>query len=237
MTAAVILQARMTSTRLPGKVMKRVGGRTILEWMIRASSQVPGISVVCAAVPVGSEHDTVAAEAERLGAPVVRGPEFDVLERFRLAAEVIGASEVMRVTTDCPMMDPALCGEVLALRRASGADYACNNEPYSYPHGLDCEVFTTAVLEKAAAAAKDDYDREHVTPWIKRHPSLVRSYLVGPGGECAHWRWTIDHYDDLHFFEQMADALGDRANDWIAVSDYICRNPHLLDINRAHRQR
>ena len=100
----------MTSTRLPGKVMKRVGGRTILERMIRASSQVPGINVVCAGVPVGNEHDTVAAEAERLGTPVVRGPEFDVLERFRLAAEVIGASEVMRVTTDWPMMDPALCG-------------------------------------------------------------------------------------------------------------------------------
>ena len=227
----------MTSTRLPGKVMKAVAGRTILEWMIRASGQVPGIDIVCAAVPFGDEHDPVAEEARRLGVSLVRGPEFDVLERFRLAAEFIGATEVMRVTTDCPMMDPALCGQVLALRRDSGADYACNNEPYSYPHGLDCEVFTRDVLERAAATANDDYDREHVTPWIKRCPGVAKSYLVGPGGERVHWRWTIDHPDDLHFFERVAEALGDRANDWTAVSDFLGKNRDLLELNRTHRQR
>ena len=82
-------------------------------------------------------------------------------------------------------------------------------------------MFTRDVLEKAAAIANDDYDREHVTPWIKRYPSVAKSYLAGPGGERVHWRWTIDYYDDLYFFEQVADALGDRANDWIAVSDYL----------------
>lgn len=237
MTAVMILQARMTSTRFPRKVLEKAAGRTVLEWVIRASTRVAGIDRVCAAVPEGAVHDPVAAEAARLGAMVVRGPELDVLERFRLAAEHTDADEIMRVTTDCPMMDPKLCGEVLALRRDRGVDYACNNEPFTFPHGLDCEVFTREVLERAAGEAREPYDREHVTPWIKRDPSVSRAYLHGPGDERIHWRWTVDHPDDLAFFDAMASALNDEVNDWLAASDYLGRHPELLEINRELRQR
>ena len=237
MTAAMILQARMTSTRLPGKVLQEAAGRSVLDWVIGASRKVPGIDIVCAAVPEGRIHDPVAEEAERAGATVVRGPELDVLERFRIAAEAVGADEVMRVTTDCPMTDPRLCGEVLALRRRDEVDYACNNEPFSYPHGLDCETFTRAVLERAAATATEVYDREHVTPWIKRDPSVSRAYLVGPADERIHWRWTIDHPDDLAFFRAVAETLGGDVNDWHRLSDLMRTRPELLDINRAQRQR
>lgn len=237
MTAVMILQARMTSTRLPGKVLMPVAGRTILEWVVRASERVPGIDVVCVAVPEGEVHDPVADEARRLGAAVARGPELDVLERFRMAAAATGADEVMRVTTDCPLMDPVLCGEVLALRREAKVDYACNNEPFGYPHGLDCEAFTAEVLERAAANAIDPYDREHVTPWIKRDPGVSRAYLEGPGGERARWRWTVDHADDVRFFTAVAEALGEGCNDSAQVIELIEGRPELLELNRAHWQR
>ena len=237
MTSAIILQARMTSTRLPGKVLRTAGGRTILEWVVRGARMVPGDHVVCVAIPEGEIHDPVAAEAHRLRTVVVRGAEHDVLDRFKVAAEAVGADEVMRVTTDCPMMDPSLCGEVLALRRAEGTDYACNNEPFGYPHGLDCESFTAAVLERAALEANTSYDREHVTPWIKRDPSVRRSYLLGPGDERIHWRWTIDHPEDLEFFAKVVEALGDEISDWHRVSAFLAADPDLHEINRARRER
>jgi spore coat polysaccharide biosynthesis protein SpsF (cytidylyltransferase family) len=227
----------MTSTRLPGKVLKTVEGRTLLEWIIRGSRAVPGIDIVCAAIPEGSAHDAVAEEAERHGAVVVRGPELNVLERFRLAAELVQADEVMRVTTDCPLMDPQLCGDVLALLRATEVDYVCNNEPFSYPHGLDCEAFTREVLERAAAVATDPYDREHVTPWMKRSSEVTRDYLVGPMDERAQWRWTIDHDDDLRFFESVAAGMRGEISNWMEVAAYLDEHPELHEINRSHRQR
>lgn len=237
MTCAMILQARMASTRLPGKILQKAGGRTILEWVIRSSQRVPGIDVVCVAVPFGEVNEPVVAEALRCGAVVTRGSETDVLDRFRVAAEAIGATEVMRVTTDCPLSDPAINGEVLALRRREDADYACNNEPFTFPHGLDCEAFTRDALDRAAARATQPYDREHVTPWLKSDASIRRAYLRGPGGERAQWRWTIDHPEDLCFFRAIAERLGEELSDWRKVTALLERHPELHDINRARRQR
>lgn len=237
MVAVLVLQARMTSTRLPGKVLRKVGGRSILEWVVRGGERIPGIDCVCVAVPVGSAHEPVAEEAGRLGAVVVRGPEQDVLERFRLAAETTGATEIMRVTTDCPMMDPVLCGEVLALRRSSGVDYACNNMPFTFPHGLDCEFFTRMALDRAAATATEDYDREHVTPWIRRNPSISRINLEGPADDSATWRWTVDYEEDFRFFEAVVAALGDEVNNWHRMAAHLRAHPELHEINRDKRQR
>lgn len=237
MTSAIVLQARMTSTRLPGKVLEVVAGRTVLEWVVRASARIPGIDRICVAVPEEPENDPVAAEANRLGATTVRGSNTDVLDRFRVSSETLGASVIMRVTTDCPMMDPSICGEVLALWKAQNVDYACNNEPFSFPHGLDCEVFSSEVLGRAAAKATAPYDREHVTPWMKRESSVSRAYLRGPQDDRIHWRWTVDHPQDLEFFRAIAEALGDDVSNWHRVSEYLRENTALHEINMMCRQR
>jgi spore coat polysaccharide biosynthesis protein SpsF len=237
MTAAVILQARMTSTRLPGKVLQVVAGCSILEWVARSCLRVPGIDVVCVAAPESDTHEPVAIEARRLGLPVVRGSEHDVLDRFRVATAAMDATEIMRVTTDCPLIDPVLCGEVLARLRSEGADYASNNDPAGFPHGLDCEVFTRATLERAAVCAHDADDREHVTPWLRREPSVRRVSVQGPGGDCVHWRWTVDFPEDLAFFSAIAERLGDDVSDWRRVSALLEAEPGLHEINRARRQR
>src|SRR5436190_1711245 len=93
-----------------------------------------------------------------------------------------GAQIVMRVTSDCPLIDPALCGEVLRRRSETGADYACNNMPPSFPHGLDCEAFTVEALRRADAEARGADDREHVTPWLRRASGIARASIKGPGG-------------------------------------------------------
>jgi spore coat polysaccharide biosynthesis protein SpsF len=237
MTTTMILQARMTSSRLPGKVMRHVEGRTLLEWVIRASQKIEGVDVVCVAAPHGEEHEPVVQEAERLNAVVVRGSETDVLDRFKVAAEATHADHIMRVTTDCPLADPVVCADVLQLLHSEKADYACNNEPFTFPHGLDCEAFTRNALERAAREATAPYDREHVTPWIKREASLKRVYLHGPGGECTTWRWTVDNAEDLAFFEAVAQHLGPEVPRWQDVAAVLEHYPHYHDINRIHRAR
>lgn len=236
MKKVIILQARFTSTRLPGKVLQEVNGLTILGWMIRLSKSIKGIDEVCVAIPEGPAQDGVVAEALKHNATVVAGPEHDVLARFTLAARATSADVVMRITTDCPLADATIADELLQMLIQSDADYACNNEPFGFPHGLDCEVFTSDILELANKEAVDPYDREHVTPWIKRNTDIKKSYLHGPGGEMTSWRWTIDTPEDLEFFKAVAAGF-DHAPNWHEVVEVLQRNPELHDINRASRQR
>src|SRR5439155_5489828 len=114
--------------------------------------------------------DSLIAPAESVGAVVVRGSALDVLSRCAKGDAAVRATTVMRVTSDCPLIDPQVCGSVLRLREREGADYASNNIEPSFPHGLDCEAFTSAALAEAAARAIESYDREHVTPWITGAP-------------------------------------------------------------------
>lgn len=237
MSAWAILQARMTSSRMPGKVLRQAGGKSILSWVVRAVSRTSGIEGVCIAIPEGVVHDPIVAEANRIGAKVVRGSETDVLSRFHLAAQEVDASIIMRVTTDCPFSDPKINARVLALVVDEGAAYACNNEPFSYPHGLDCEVFTRDALVEAHEKAIHSYDREHVTPWIKRSAHINRRYLIGAGYPPPDWRMTVDHPEDFEFFSKVVQKLSDRISDHLAVAEFLEENPSLLDINSHLKQR
>ena len=148
MTTAIVVQARMGSTRLPGKVLKPLAGTTVLEEMLRRCRAIPGADIVVCAIPEDAADDPLIAPAKRAGAVVARGSASDVLSRYRKAADQVDADIVVRITSDCPLTDPSLCGEVIALREARGVDYAANNMPPGFPHGLDCEAFTAASLRR-----------------------------------------------------------------------------------------
>jgi glutamate-1-semialdehyde 2,1-aminomutase/spore coat polysaccharide biosynthesis protein SpsF len=172
------------------------------------------------------------AAAEEAGSVVFRGSERDVLARYLGAARAVDATIVMRVTSDCPLIDPQICGEVLALREREGADYAANNLPRSYPHGLDCEAFTVPALAEAVSAASNDYDREHVTPWLRRAPHLKRVNLDSGDASLAAHRWTLDYPEDLAFFRAVFAALpaGSRA----VMSEVLAlleQRPNIRSIN------
>lgn len=234
--SAVIVQARMTSTRLPGKVLMDLAGSTVLAHVLRRCAAIAGIDVVCCAVPEGSVHDAVAREAKAAGAVVYRGDEEDVLDRYWRAARMLGADVVMRVTSDCPLVDPAVCAQVLQLMANTKADYACNNMPSAWPHGLDCEAFTFAALDRAACTARDHNEREHVTPWLRNNPAVAKANLPGPGGWAAEQRWTLDFPEDLEFFRALFAVLPPppelpSTSDVLAL---LCSRPDIAAINARH---
>ena len=236
---ACIIQARVGSTRLPGKVLETLGDAPVLEHVLRRCQSIAGVDeVVCATVD-GDHGDAVAALADRLDVAVYRGPECDVLARYHGAAHAVGADVVMRVTSDCPLIDPEICAAVLKLRTEARADYAANNMPPSWPHGLDCEVFTIDALDEAAATATAPEDHEHVTPWIRRNRSYHRVNLPGPGGEVVAQRWTLDYPEDLAFLRAVYKRLPDgcAGRSWRAALAIVAREPQLALINEARRQR
>ncbi len=193
----------MGSSRLPGKVMMPLAGRTVLAHVLGRCRAIAGIDAVCCATTGAGADDAVAAEAARCGAAVFRGSETDVLERYAGAAEALAADIVMRVTSDCPLIDPGVCAAVLALRRERDVDYATNVMPRGWPHGLDCEVFTAAALGRAMRRAVAPYEREHVTPWMRDQGEVRCANLPGPGGNLAAHRWTLDYPEDMRFFEAL----------------------------------
>ena len=232
---AVIVQARMTSSRLPGKVMLDLSGRTVLWHVLTRCRAIAGADIVCCAVPDMPASDPIEREAETCGAVVFRGSELDVLDRYTKAAKAVAADIVMRVTSDCPVIDPALCERVLRARADAGAGYACNNMPRSWPHGLDCEAFTAQALYRAAAVATEPYDREHVTPWLRRAPEISRVNVAGPGGPAMDRRMTLDFPEDYGFFKALFAVLREPhkagIEEIIAVLD---AHPEITAINACH---
>ncbi|MBT3359242.1 MAG: glycosyltransferase family protein [Rhodospirillales bacterium] len=234
---AIIVQARMGSTRLPKKVMMPLAGQTVLAHVLDRCRAVDGVDVVCCATTVAPEDEAIVAEAERCGAAVFRGSPTDVLDRYARAAQMVGADVVMRVTSDCPLIDPEICAAVLRLRAEEGVEYAANNMPPSWPHGLDCEAFGADALALAAATANEDFEREHVTPWLRNHPSISRANLEGPGGLPATLRWTLDYPEDMRFFEALFAKLPKGASS-VGMDEVLAilqRHPEVSAINQQRR--
>ncbi|MET1027226.1 MAG: UDP-2,4-diacetamido-2,4,6-trideoxy-beta-L-altropyranose hydrolase [Dongiaceae bacterium] len=232
---AIIIQARHGSTRLPGKVLRKLAGKMVLEHVLTRCGSIAGIDRVVCATTDKPVDDVIAAEAQRLGVDVFRGDESDVLSRYLGAARQVDADIIMRVTSDCPLIDPEICADVLRLRQERDADYAANNMPRLFPHGLDCEAFTRAALEEAAAQATAPYDREHVTPWLRRHPKFRRANLTGPGWPANTYRWTLDYPEDYDFFASVFDAASpEQLAAMQPVLSLLVTRPDLAQINAGH---
>jgi spore coat polysaccharide biosynthesis protein SpsF len=236
MRVATIIQARYGSTRLPGKVLMDLGGKTVLARVVERALAIPGSDVVCVAVPTGPADDPVATEAKRAGAVVARGSQADVLDRYWRAAQAVKADAVMRVTSDCPLIDPAVCGDLIALFQQSGADYGSINMPPTWPHGLECEIFSFAWLDKAAREAIKPSEREHVSPFIREARAAKKVNLAGPGPETVRHRWTLDHPDDLTFLRALWTRLpeGPAAWPWRTPFAIVEADPALAAINAGH---
>ena len=165
MTTVCIVQARITSKRLPGKVMYPLGDKPVIWHVLCAAKEIPGVDRVICAVPEDPRSAVIANEAIGMGVDVRYGSETDVLERYWEAAQ--GSDVIVRVTADCPFIDPFQCGKVLEL--LDGVDYASNCFPRNCNKGLDCEAFTFEALDLAYGKTQNPYDREHVTPWLQRN--------------------------------------------------------------------
>lgn len=239
MRTVAVIQARYGSTRLPGKVLLPLGGGCVLDEVIKRCRAIPGVMLTCVAVPDSAVNDDVARRAAAAGARVVRGPEHDVLARYGAAARQLDADVILRVTSDCPLIDPNVAGQVLAAREDASSDYAANNQlPRGWPHGLDCEAMTRAALERALRSATTPYDREHVTPWLRQADDIRRSWIAGPGGGAAEWRWTLDLPEDYAFLSATFDRLPSGVIlTWTAVAAMIESDPMLRTLHQLAREK
>lgn len=228
-----VIQARSSSTRLPGKVLRPLAGRSVLGWVVRAAAAAPGVDQVIVATSSDASDDDVAAEAARCGAAVVRGPLDDVLARFALALREHPADAVIRLTADCPLLDPALIGRLATLWRAEPSlDYVSTTLVRTLPRGFDAELVRAAVLLEQFETATGAH-REHVTSGIYSEPSRYScaGVVVSPAADDL--RVTLDTAEDWELLTALVAELGDRVGDWRAVVALLRSRPDLVALN-AH---
>jgi spore coat polysaccharide biosynthesis protein SpsF (cytidylyltransferase family) len=203
----------MSSTRLPGKVLAEIAGRPALALELERVARAGELDGVVVATSDDRSDDPVAALAAESGVAVVRGPLDDVLARYGLAAELHPADAYVRLTGDCPLIDPAVVDRVVVRFRAGGADYAANViEPRTFPTGMDTEVLSRRALEAAVAEATDPYDREHVTPFVRERPQRFPAAAVTLEPPRADVRMTLDTAEDLEALRALVDAAGPDAS-------------------------
>lgn len=229
-----VIQARMGSTRLPGKVLHQIGERSMLGQIVNRVRQAHCIDEVVIATTTNAADEAVVTEAHSLRVPVYRGNEEDVLERFVQAAREMLAHTIVRITADCPLIDPAVVDLAIATFRAvyPTADYVSNTLQRTYPRGLDVEVFTKDGLEQAAKEANTPHQREHVTPFFYENPHRFRLQPITNDLDCSAYRWTVDTREDLDFVREIYRRLETGECGWRNVLSILEKEPALCDINR-----
>ncbi|HXG28422.1 MAG TPA: glycosyltransferase family protein [Nevskiales bacterium] len=244
MKTVAIIQARMGATRLPGKVMRVLGDRSVLAHVIQRVAACPILDAVVVATTTSTPDDVLAAEAMRYGASVCRGSEYDVLSRYYLAAMTERADIVVRITADCPFIDAVIIGEVL--RSFKGAansgrpfDYFSNTLERTYPRGLDVEVFSYDALQRAYREATFAHEREHVTPYLYGHPEKFRLGQLRGEPDLSDHRWTLDTEEDWQFIKAVYTEL-DRSGRQVTTAnilELLQHRPDLVKINSHIEQK
>jgi spore coat polysaccharide biosynthesis protein SpsF len=235
-----ISQARMNSTRLPGKVLMPILGRPLLWWHLTRLQRAPLVDAVVVATTEAPGSDPIARIAEALGIAVYRGSEEDVLARFAGAAAMADAATIVRVTSDCPLIDPDLVDRVIAtyLDHRPATDYV-SLDVGCFPRGLDTEVFSRAALEAAMAEATDPFEHEHVTPFLWRRPERFGLRQVGGGAAPKPYRFCVDEAEDFALVTRLIETLAPGRPDfgWQECVALIDADPGLAALNAHIRQR
>ena len=234
-----IVQARMTSTRLPGKVLLPLAGTPLIDRVLERLSSCESLDGLCIAIPNGEAQIPLMKHLEawkEVG--VVRGSEDDVLERTFKAAESENASVVVRVTSDCPFIDPKVVDALAKARQAGNFDYARTSMDSGFPLGFDCEVLTMESLRIAHVEAKDPYEREHVTPFIWRRPERFTTLIFDHKPDRRHWRLVVDTPEDYELAQRVYERLFPEGLNF-SYADLIKlfeSEPALLTINQSVQQ-
>ncbi len=230
-----VIQARTGSTRLPGKVLRDLGGRPVLAWVVTAAYESGVCDEVVVATTTDPADDAVAALATELGATVARGPVDDVLTRYLFAVDAAGAVSgdgIVRLTADCPLLDPrviALCAQAFDPHLV---DYVTTDHEHTVAHGLDVEIVSVDALRRVDAIATGAH-RAHVTSYIADHPRDFRVEIVELDPPSVDLRFTLDEAADAELLDAIVGELGERANNWRAVVELLRSRPDLVALN-AH---
>ena len=235
MKIVATIEARMTSSRLPGKVLMPVLGQTMLEHLVARLRTVPSLDAIVLATTVNPADEPLAAFAQAHGLACFRGSEDDVMQRVIDAADTVGADVVVEITGDCPIIDPQIIEQAIRMFNAHDAAYVGNAQVRSYPDGMDVQVFRLDTLKKSAAMTTDPLDHEHVTLHIRRHPELFpHVHLVAPPE--LHWPTlglTLDEPADYELLKRIMAHF--EAKPLFSCPDAVTllrANPHWLAINQ-----
>jgi spore coat polysaccharide biosynthesis protein SpsF len=245
MKALAIIQARLGSSRLPGKVLKPILGRPMLWHIVDRVSRIPSVDKTVVAVPDGPADEALRRFCAGQGILCYAGSEFDVLDRYYQAASHYGGDPVLRITADCPLVDPAVIQRMIDLYGAGGSDHvgvaagagAVDLKEGRFPDGLDGECFSFKALERAWHEATDLQDREHVTRYIWKNRDLFRCADLRAKRNYGQLRLTVDHSEDFFLVTKIYEALysPDKVFSLEEVVDFLDKNPTLAQVNRRDK--
>jgi len=229
-----IIQARMGSTRLPGKVMKEIVGKPMLWHVINRVKNAKELNDIVIATTNLKEDTQILDLASEIGVKTYAGSENDVLDRYYQAAIMSKADVIVRITADCPLADPNVIDKVVRYYRINDFDYVSTSIKPTFPDGIDVEVFRFASLKKAWSEAKLASEREHVTPYIWKNPNIFKIKNYENEDDILYMRWSVDEQCDLEFLREIYNRL--YAKDTLFymedVVDLLTKNPELMDINK-----
>ncbi|HWR41103.1 MAG TPA: glycosyltransferase family protein [Patescibacteria group bacterium] len=229
-----VIQARMSSSRLPGKVLQPILGRPMLDWMIERVKRSRNIDQLVLATSREESDNPLAEYCQDKGIECFRGSLDDVLDRFYQAALQYRADHIVRLTADCPLLDPALLDQVIALHLDGSYDISCSGACDTFPDGMDVSVVTFAALARTWQEAVLPSEREHVTSYMFNHPERYLLGVVHHTEKLGHWRWSVDEPEDFDLVSRIFAALCPVKSDFgfADICAFIRRNPEVLDLNR-----
>ncbi|MGE7950567.1 cytidylyltransferase domain-containing protein [Lysinibacillus xylanilyticus] len=235
MIVTAIIQARMGSTRLPGKILKEVNSKPLLAYQLERISHSNWIDKVVIATTLAPKDDIIVEFCENYGVDYYRGSEDDVLSRYYEAAEQYGGDIIVRLTSDCPIIDPDIVDETIQCFFNNDYDYVSNTIERTYPRGLDTEVFSKAALKRAWKEATLKRDKEHVTPFMYSNPEIFNLGYIKNKQDYSQYRWTVDTAEDFELIELILKELY-QENNMFYMSDVIellKKYPKWIELN-AH---
>ncbi len=242
MNVVCIVQARIGSTRLPGKVLKKICDKTVLEHDIDRLKRVKNINEIVIATTNLEKDNAIVEEANRLGVKCFRGSEEDVLSRYYYAAKENNADVIVRITSDCPLIDSEITEKTILfyLENSDNYDYVSNSLKKTYPRGLDTEIFSYKILARAFNEATSKKDREHVTFYIWNNPSTFRLGCYENSEDYSDLRWTLDTEEDLKLINKIYNYLYIYNGNNFTMNDVIRlyeKYPELKKINMNVKQK
>jgi spore coat polysaccharide biosynthesis protein SpsF len=239
MNTIAIIQARMKSTRLPGKILKKIKDNVVLDYVIERLRLCEKLDNIVLATTTAKKDDILEKYSIKKKIDYFRGNEEDVLSRYYHTAKKYKADIIVRITSDCPLVDPEIVDEVIRKHIEDNFDYTANTIKRTYPRGLDVEVFNFDVLEADFKNANEKYQREHVTPYIKEHPEKFKLKNIEAKGKLNRpdIRITIDTIEDFELIKKIIQYFNNLNFNAEEIIDFLDRNPDLLEINKNIKQK
>ena len=234
MNIIAVIQARLGSTRLPKKVLLPLGDRSVLEWVV---TRVKGSSLVnetVVATTMNKEDLEIVKVCADMGVLVYCGSQDNVLDRYYQVGNLLKADHVVRITADCPLIDPNIIDKIITMHLEAGADFTCNTIEVTYPDGEDVEIFKFDALKKAWENASLKIEVEHVTPYVKNRPDIFKLVNLEHDRDLSNKRWTLDNAEDYTFMKIIIDNLykGNPLFSMEEILEFLEKNPHIETINQ-----